>query len=296
MKNMSKKKRILFGLIDVLFVLIMGYLVIRPIHLRWGANDAELTGAMPGDLPGARWTRAITIQATPTQIWPWLLQWGQGRGGWYSYDWLENLLGFDIHTAKTILPEYQNLRVGDPICMAKGICPSQVTLIEPEQWLSWQALDEKGNPVWSFTFGLSAIDDQSTRLVVRESFDPQAMPTAMTTVIEIPDVVMEQKALETLKQRAEGTADSPFIPFLEISLWLAALILGITAAVLTLRQESWLPPLGVGLLSVITLLVLTFLFPPLWLRALLDLILFLGLLGVRRYNQTLQAEFKDQGL
>ena len=92
---------------------------IRPWHRRWGATDAEVSGSMPGDdlVEGANFqtTRAIDIDAPLEAVWPWLAQIGQGRGGFYSYDLLENLMGLDIHSADRILPEFQDLRVGDVI-------------------------------------------------------------------------------------------------------------------------------------------------------------------------------------
>ena len=85
----TKSKRFFTGSGIFLLILILGYLGINPWLLRWGATEEEVARAMPGDLDHIGWTRAITIDATPEQIWPWLVQWGQGRGGWYSYDWLE---------------------------------------------------------------------------------------------------------------------------------------------------------------------------------------------------------------
>lgn len=204
MMKPKKLQRTLAGLGIVLVVLVLGYLVIRPVHLRWGASDADLLHPMPGALSGSSWTRAILIEATPEQIWPWLVQFGQGRGGWYSYDWLENLLGFDIHTADRLLPEYQNPQIGTPICMSGSFCPSAVYVLEPYRWFGWQATDEAGKPVWTFVFGLFPEGENHTRLVVRESFDPVFMPPAAVIALEIPDVVMELKMLDTLKARAEG--------------------------------------------------------------------------------------------
>jgi hypothetical protein len=281
----TKLKRIFGGLGMVILALVLGYMVLRPIHLSWGTTAEEQTRAMPGDLDGSRWTRAVTINAAPDQIWPWLVQWGQGRGGWYSYDWLENLMGFNIHTADRILPEYQNPKIGDPICMAANVCTSFVSVIEPGKYFGWQASDEKGKPVWNFIFGLYPVDSAHTRLVVRESFDKTAMPAAITFAIEIPDVVMEQKALNTVKQRAEGLPDSPLTTPIEIALWLAALGMGFTAAVLFIKRSDGKKPLTIGLVSVLVLLVLTFLFPPLWLRALLDLSLLAGLVWAFRWNK-----------
>jgi hypothetical protein len=273
----AKLKRIFSGIAILLLVLVLGYIVIRPMHLNWGTTADERSRVMPGDLAGARWTRALTIEATPEQIWPWLVQWGQGRGGWYSYDWLENLFGFDIHTAKQILPEYQNPQIGDPICMAANTCTSFLSVIEPNQWFGWQAKAEDGKPVWNFVFGLFPLDETHTRLVVRESFDPVAMPSAITSMIEMPDVVMELKALNTVKQRAEGLPESTFTTPFEIIAWLAALVIGVIAGVLFVKRQDWRLPLAIGVASVIVLLVITFLFPPLWLRGILDMGLLAGL-------------------
>jgi hypothetical protein len=274
MSKTIKSQRFFSGMGILLLVLILGYLAINPWLLRWGATNEEVMQSMPGDLDHIGWTRGITINTTPEEIWPWLVQWGQGRGGWYSYDWLENLFGFDIHTAHRILPEYQNLKVGDPICMARSFCTSHVTVLEPNQWLSWQAKDESGNPVWTFTFGLFPLNDSHTRLVVRESFRSDFMPPAAVFVLEIPDVVMEQKALHTVKNRAEGITESVLVTPIEITVWFAALIVGLVAGTLFVSRGDW-KLLGLGTASVLVLLALTFLFPPLWLRALLDL----GLLG-----------------
>ena len=282
---MSKKtrvKRFFTGLGILLLVLILGYLVIRPWHLHWGATKEEVSRAMPGDLENIGWTRAITIDATPEQIWPWLVQWGQGRGGWYSYDWLENLFRFDIHTADRILPEYQDLKIGDPICMSSSFCPSHVTVLEPNQWLSWQALDDNGDPVWTFTFGLVPVDNSHTRLTVRESFNNAFMPPAAVVALEIPDVVMELKALNTVKERAEGVARSNFTTPLEIIIWLIALAVCLTALVWYANHDGGRYSLILSVMSVVVLLLITFLFPPLWLGLILDLCLLAGLVGVMR--------------
>ncbi len=284
-----KLKRIFGGIAIVLLVLILGYIAIRPLHLNWGTTTDEISRLMPGDLDGTRWTRAITIEATPQQIWPWLVQWGQGRGGWYSYDWLENLFGFDIHTAEQILPEYQNPQIGDPICMAANVCTSFLSVIEPNHWFGWQAKAEDGKPVWNFVFGLFPLDETHTRLVVRESFDPAAMPPAITFLIEIPDVVMELKALNTVKQRAEGLPKSAFTTPFEIITWLAALVIGVIASVLFVRRNHWKLPLAIGVVSVIVLLVITFLFPPLWFRGMLDLGLLAGLVWKNDHRENLAA-------
>lgn len=277
MPKKTRIKRFFAGLGILMLVLILGYMVIRPWHLHWGATPEEVSQAMPGDLEHIGWTRAITINAAPEEIWPWLVQWGQGRGGWYSYDWLENLFGFDIRTADRILPEYQNLKVGDPICMSSSFCPSHVTVLEPNQWLSWQALDDNGGPVWTFTFGLTPVDDTHTRLIVRESFDNSFMPPAAVVALEIPDAVMELKSLHTVKARAEGISQSVFTTPLEIIAWLAALVVCLTSLVWYANHDDNQYPLLLSVASVVVLLLITFHFPPLWLRIVLDL----GLLAMQ---------------
>jgi len=273
----TKIFRILQGLGIVLLAVVLGVLALRPFYLNWGATAEDQVRAMPGDLSGTRWTRAIVIRATPEQIWPWLVQFGQGRGGWYSYDWLENLLGFDIHTAAGILPEYQNPQIGEKICMSATFCVSAVSVMEPYQWFGWQAKDDTGKPIWSFTFGLFPVDGTHTRLVARESFDPIGMPAAATTALEIPDTVMVQKMLSTLKDRAEGQMGSPITIIYEIVMWLAVFVIGVIGAVLFVARQDGKKPLAVGVAAVLLLLALTLVFPPFWLRGVLVIALLGGL-------------------
>jgi hypothetical protein len=275
-------KRSLAGVGIALLVLVLGYSLLRLVHLRWGATEADLQRSMPGDLSGSRWTRAILIDATPEQIWPWLVQFGQGRGGWYSYDWLENLLGFEIHTADGLLPAYQDPQVGTPICMSGSFCPSAVHVIEPYRWFGWQATDEAGQPVWTFIFGLFPEGENRTRLVVRESFNPTFMPPAAVLALEIPDVVMELKMLDTLKARAEGRPNSGLVTAFEITLWLAAFVASLGAGWLFITQPEWQRPLVFFVSGLVVLLLITFLFLPLWLRGLLAVGLFVGLTWKKR--------------
>jgi hypothetical protein len=261
----SKIRRLLISVGAILLVMILGYIALRPFHLRWGAADEDLDRAMPGDLSGARWTRAVTISASPEQIWPWLVQFGQGRGGWYSYDWLENLLGFDIHTAGRILPEHQNAQIGTPICMSAAFCPSAVHVIEPYRWFGWQARGDQDQAVWTFVFGLIPLDDARTRLVVRESFDPAFMPAPAVVALEIPDTVMELKMLDTLKWLAEGRSPAPWTTAAEIFVWLAILAAGLAVWARFISRGEWTSAISGGAIFLVLELV-TLLFPPLWLR------------------------------
>ena len=92
---------------------------LRPWYRKWGATDAEVDRSLPGDdlvaYPKGDYTHAITIRASAAEIWPWLVQLGQGRGGFYGYEWIENLVGCQIHNADHIIPEFQHLEVGDSV-------------------------------------------------------------------------------------------------------------------------------------------------------------------------------------
>lgn len=164
-------------------------LVLKPWHLRWGATDAEVERAMPGDelLPGAESaTRAITIAAAPEDVWPWLVQLGYGRAGWYSYDWVDN----DFKpSADRILPEYRDLRVGDTILMMPGM--GFVT----------QSVDEPHSIV-------SLLGDGSTRLISRwrPRFERSVATFFMLALVEPGTFVMEQKMLRTIRDRVESSA------------------------------------------------------------------------------------------
>ena len=94
--------------------------IVRPRQVRWGATDEEVSRWMPGDdivdNPTFNATRAITIEAAPEEIWPWIVQMGLGRAGWYSYDWVDNL---GRPSAREVLPDYQLPRPGDLVPISR---------------------------------------------------------------------------------------------------------------------------------------------------------------------------------
>lgn len=189
-------------------------LVIRPWHLRWGATAQESQRPLPGDelVPHPRQssTRAITIYAPAAEIWPWLVQLGQGRGGFYSHDWLENLAGCNIHSASRVIPKYQQLAVGDRVRLGpEGYPFYTVAAIEPEQALVLRAGDPKeASPhVYdSWVFYLNEITSGLTRLIVRNRRDYTSTAANFITwriITEPAQFVMESKMLQGIKQRAE---------------------------------------------------------------------------------------------
>jgi hypothetical protein len=173
----------------------------RPI-LTWSATSEEAASHLPGDelladADGVS-TRAITIDAPAASVWPWLAQMGPApRGGAYTYDWIENLLGLNMHSVDNVLREFQHPQVGDTIGL--GSNRMRLERVEPERVLAWRS--EDGNWVW--TFVLEERDD-TTRLISRNRF---RLPTLAARIGMLPmepgSLVMERKMLRGIKARAE---------------------------------------------------------------------------------------------
>jgi hypothetical protein len=193
----------------------------RAWYNHWGATRQEATGEMPGDdlVPHPRMasTRAITIGAPPEQVWPWLVQLGQGRGGFYSYDVLENLIRCDIHSADRILPEHQHLVVGDLIRLAPGDTPCyRVAAIAKPRFLVLLGADPithetPDTPVGDREMGLTWAWQlqprrmgRATRLIARQRYSYPAKQSLLWHVVEPIDFAMEQRMLRGIRDGAEG--------------------------------------------------------------------------------------------
>jgi hypothetical protein len=173
----------------------------RPI-LTWGATRGDAEAGLPGDefLERANGvaTRAIDIDAPASAVWPWLAQMGPSpRGGAYTYDWIENLLGLDMHSANTILPEFQDPRVGDTINY--GANRMRIERLEPRHALVWRSQDG----TWVWTFVLEEHNGR-TRLISRNRFLlPRLIDRVGMLPLEPASLVMERKMLRGIKKRAE---------------------------------------------------------------------------------------------
>lgn len=204
----------LLGALQVAVTLLTSPLS-RRWYNRWGSTPDEVVCSLPGDdlvpAPQISYTRAITIHAPAAAIWPWLVQMGQGRGGLYSYDGLENLIGCDIHSADRILPEFQELKPGDHVLFgpAEKKFPGQVVLeVEPGQSILMCALDPvTRQPVKTATwvFFMDEIADGATRLLVRGSngYEPTTANHILWHIVESLNFVMERKMLRGIKARVE---------------------------------------------------------------------------------------------
>ncbi len=199
---------------------VLGYVgytrFLGPWHRRWGATDEDVERAMPMDEhvanPSAVSTRAITIDAPPEKVWPWIVQMGdKPRAGYYSYTLVEKIQGLDVENAHRILPEYQTLEVGQAVDKGGTMV---VLAVEPGKHL---VLGPKEPPPWlesTWAFALFPEGERRTRLVtrVRARYSMAGMLKALPwytwpfwLLIDPGVFVMERKMLLEIKKRAERT-------------------------------------------------------------------------------------------
>jgi hypothetical protein len=183
----------------------------RRRYLTWGATTEEVDAELPGDdlLQDADMlsTRAITIEAPPSDVWPWLVQMGSGRGGAYTYDWIENLFGLGMHSADEILPQFQHLAVGDVLPMGDGGAGMRVEICDPPRTLVFRSEDGQ----WVWIFSLTEQGD-ATRLISRNRIAENGASIgrrlADRLIMEPGSLVMERKMLAGIRDRAEALAMS----------------------------------------------------------------------------------------
>ena len=194
-----------------LTLVVLYWFPIRRWYRRWGATAADLTRKIPGDAgivdPTYSTTLAVTVDARPEHIWPWLMQMGYQRGGLYSYDWLDRLFGFlDRPSANCILPQFQRLEVGDEIPIGRG-GGFPVKAMEANRSLVLGG-ESDGQFAWVWQFGLYPIEKDRTRLVSRNSARVQKTVSSwlFMRVLEPAAFIMTRRMLIGLKDRAEGLA------------------------------------------------------------------------------------------
>lgn len=193
---------------------------VTPWHAQWGATDEEVRMSLPGDdlvvEPAQQNTRGIDIDAEPESVWPWIVQIGADRGGFYSYEWLENLFGLGIHNSDVVVPAWQHRAVGDLVLAdAKGSGGWYVMEVLPGEALVLQVGDVRaGRPIhrgerlrWEFSwsFVVRPAPGGRSRLLVREraAFGSRITELAMSP-LGFVSFVMTQKMLRGIKARAEG--------------------------------------------------------------------------------------------
>ena len=209
---MKKFLILLAALASLVIVAVGAVILLTPWMDRYGATDVEVAAAFPGDElvadPASFVNRAITIQASPEEIYPWLVQLDAEKGGWYSYDWLEtNLLRCPMTNADRIHPEWQNLQVGDKVRMCPGEAgppPYAVAQIHPDQAI---VLGHQENGEWVdlYQFVIVPQVDGSSRLVLRTR---TMMAGGLWDLIHPGVFIMERGMLQGIKARAEALAQT----------------------------------------------------------------------------------------
>ena len=192
-------------LVTIPILLVFLYLkLLRPWQLHWGATQEEIERALPGDDmapdPSFNATRGVTIHACAENIYPWILQMGMNRAGWYSYDVLDNL---GRKSAETILPEYQSHQIGDLIPMSPdGKYGIWVKNFQKNQWMLWW--DKKGDTTWVWVIVPEGPNCCRLLTRVRMKYRWLSFTAPLNLLIEFCDLPMMRKCMLGIKRRAEG--------------------------------------------------------------------------------------------
>lgn len=267
-----------FAVLSMLLLIGTGYLgIFRPYQLHWGATPAEIERPMPGDElnlnPSFLATRAITIEGSPTDVWPWLLQMGYGRAGYYGYDLLENVGSPEgPRSADEILPRFQNFVVGDEVPIS-AVVSMTFHAIEPNRYLIWLGGDAP-NP-GAFTWAVYPLDDGRTRLVsrIRWSYHPNSVGIfALELFTEFADHIAVRKILQGIKQRVEQDIEPRWVQHVELATFLVTFFTFLVALVLLCwRRLTW-RTWGAALLAGAVWLASWYAPIPTWLSSLLALL------------------------
>ena len=247
-------------LLASIFTVILAsfFAVVRPWYLQWGASDAEARMPLPGDeiIPNAasQETRAITIDAGADVVWRWVAQIGQDRGGFYSFDLLENLVGCRMPTIDVLRPARQTWRLGDKLWMypperAGGQGFATLRSHVPGRALGF-GTHAVGTPITapengSWTFVVQPLDRYTTRLLFRGRGASRSVAGIAfdRSIFEPAHFVMERRTMIGIKQLAEGEDRGRWVNHLQVVLWTITFALFVTSAVQVLRRREWQRPL-----------------------------------------------------
>jgi hypothetical protein len=298
MPTKTKVAHLAMGTLLSIVLVVASLALLRLWARTWGATEVEVARALPGDELIERtpidWTHGATIDASPAEVWPWIAQMGDDRGGFYSYTFVENLLmGEDLyHNANHILPEFQNPQPGEGMVVDS----LQVYDVEPGKWLVAAQRSEAGDFNWVWLWYLEPVGTNRTRLLVRQALRifPEGTNPVVSAVTDAGAFVMERRMIEGLTLRAEGRTEPAGIEVIEILLWVAALAAGLGAAGLFVTRPTWQAPLLLGLAALFTLIWFTFWQPSIWLRLLFDIAMFALLWWVARRTTRVAAVIKSE--
>ncbi|MGA9672673.1 MAG: hypothetical protein WBQ94_25880 [Terracidiphilus sp.] len=281
----------LLAIIALLVLLSAIYLLaIRPSALRWGATAEEVARSMPGDDivsgPSFCATRGISIQGRPEDIWPWLVQIGYGRAGFYGYDLIENLgSGSGIRSADSILPELQHPKTGEVLPIS-AIASLFFDSIQPNTHLIWRADPTPSDG--SFTWALYPVDEDHTHLIsrIRLRYHWTDRRLLLDLFTEFADHVAVPRILVGIKGRVEGRPPQPLAEeAVEIMIWFLALAEFIIATVFVFHWGQWWHAWFFALGSGSLLLFALYAHAPMWIGAVLGSSI-AGLMLLRSRNRS----------
>jgi hypothetical protein len=305
MTRPHRTRRFLAGFGLVLVVLAVGFAIANWLIPTWGSTPAEQAQVLPGDdlftQPVLKWEHAITIHAAPEQIWPWLIQMGDTRAGYYSYRYIEKaitaLAGVDTAAyypnTNTVHPEWQSPAIGQGMLMdvlvLRDVQANQYLVAGPKPG------QEQAGLLWAWA--LAPQPDGTTRLLVHMRIQIPGMGGNKWVggALNLATFMMERKMMEGIKLHAEGGGEADWVQIAEAVLWLAALIIGLMAASRFITRPDWKLPLGIGLAAVLVLLGLVYLQPALWLRLALVLAMAGGLVAESRLNRAARGASAPAG-
>ena len=243
------------AVLSILLLIASAYVyVCRPYQLHWGATATEIERSMPGDElnpnPSFLATRAITIEAPPQEVWPWLVQMGYGRAGFYGYDLLENAGSSEgLRSADEIIPRFQKFVVGDEVPIS-AVASMSFHSIEPNRYLIWLGNDTP-NP-GAFTWAVYPLDGDRTRLVsrIRWTYHPMSLKLlALELFTEFADHLALRKILQGIKQRVEGNIEPMWVQNVEFFTFLITFLTFLTALVLLSLRRPTLRTWGAALFA-----------------------------------------------
>lgn len=271
----------LLALLGCFGALMAGFFItVRPWYQQWGATGDESVRPLPGDEivvtgPGTpQETRAITIHAPIARVWPWVAQLGLDRGGFYSFDILENIVGCEMPTEDYLRPAKQTWKLGDKLWMypqdkAGGVGFATLRVYEPGRVLAFgtrSGLASTASPEdGSWSFVLVPLDDSTTRFLVRGRGPASLSLLGVAfnrSVFEPVHFVMERRTMIGIKQLAEGSSRSRLLNHAQVALWAVTFGLFVAAIVLVFRREHWTVPLAGFIAAGLVFELLTLRQPP----------------------------------
>jgi len=266
---------------SLIAIFIVHFAIVRPWHTNWGATKDEQTRSLPGDqfvTSGSQSTHAITINAPSSLVWKWVAQLGQDRGGFYSYDILENMVGCKMPTSDYLRREKQNWKSGDRLWMYPPAYNIDISGAPLQTYIPGYALGfgttQNTTADSSWTFVVQPIDASHTRLIIRSKAPKEtsiAHSAFNALFFDQAHFVMEKRMMLGIKQLAEGTDRGRMANHMQVTLWTIVFALWVLSIVLTLRRREWRTALAGFIAGSAVFQILTFGQPTIWIGALMAL-------------------------